>query len=130
MIATQLADEGLDVPLLSRVFLAWPSKAHGRTVQRIGRVMRPHPDKPDALVVDGASDRFGRAALAAFACAKLALLVAAVVAIPAALPFLKGFDSAEATAASEGRRSQELDVDAPATPGSSDDHDHDLDDED
>ena len=57
-------------------------------------------------------------------------LAAAVVAMPAALPFLKGFDSAAGTAASEGGRSQELDVDAPATPGSSDDHDHDLDDED
>ena len=60
----------------------------------------------------------------------LAGLAAAVVASPAALPFLKGFDSAAGTEASEGRRSQELDVDAPAAPGSSDDHDHDLDDED
>jgi len=57
-------------------------------------------------------------------------LAAAVVASPAALPFLKGFDSAAGAAASESLRSQELDVDAPATPGSSDDHDHDLDDED
>lgn len=52
LIATSLADEGLDVPRLSRVFLAWPSKARGRTLQRIGRVMRPHPDKPDAIVID------------------------------------------------------------------------------
>jgi superfamily II DNA or RNA helicase len=52
LIATQLADEGLDVPRLSRVLLAWPSKARGRTIQRVGRVMRPHPDKPDALVID------------------------------------------------------------------------------
>jgi superfamily II DNA or RNA helicase len=52
LIATQLLDEGVDIPCLSRVFLAWPSKARGRTIQRVGRVMRPHPDKPDARVID------------------------------------------------------------------------------
>jgi superfamily II DNA or RNA helicase len=52
LIATQLLDEGVDVPRLSRVFLAWPSKARGRTIQRVGRVMRPHPAKPDAFVID------------------------------------------------------------------------------
>jgi hypothetical protein len=60
----------------------------------------------------------------------LSALAAAVIATSVASPFLKGFDSAAVTEASEGRRGQELDVDAPATPGSSDDHDHDLDDED
>jgi hypothetical protein len=57
-------------------------------------------------------------------------LAAAVIATSVASPYLRGFDSARATEASEGPRGQELDVDAPATPGSSDDHDHDLDDED
>jgi superfamily II DNA or RNA helicase len=52
LVATSLADEGLDLPRLSRVFLAFPAKAKGRTLQRLGRVMRPHPDKGDALVVD------------------------------------------------------------------------------
>ena len=52
LIATSLADEGLDVPRLSRVFLAWPGKARGRTLQRIGRVMRPHASKDDAVVID------------------------------------------------------------------------------
>jgi hypothetical protein len=47
----------------------------------------------------------------------------------AVAPFLRGFDAA-AAGTSDGRRNQELDVDAPAAPGSSDDHDHDLDDED
>ena len=44
-IATSLADEGLDVPRLSRVFLALPERARGRTTQRAGRLMRPFGDK-------------------------------------------------------------------------------------
>lgn len=45
LIATSLADEGLDAPILSRLILALPSKAKGRTTQRIGRIMRPGIDK-------------------------------------------------------------------------------------
>jgi superfamily II DNA or RNA helicase len=52
LVATSLADEGLDLPRLSRVFLAFPSRARGRTVQRLGRLMRPHPDKRDAILFD------------------------------------------------------------------------------
>jgi superfamily II DNA or RNA helicase len=52
LVATSLADEGLDLPRLSRVFLAFPSRARGRTAQRLGRLMRPHPDKPPAALVD------------------------------------------------------------------------------
>lgn len=52
VVATSLADEGLDLPRLSRVFLAYPSRARGRTVQRLGRLMRPHPDKRDAVLFD------------------------------------------------------------------------------
>jgi hypothetical protein len=69
-----------------------------------------------------ASDARGRQTLSG--------LAAAVVATSVALPFLRGFDSAVGAESPQGRRSQELDVDAPAAPGSSDDHDHDLDDED
>jgi len=52
LVATSLADEGLDLPRLSRVFLAYPSRARGRTVQRLGRLMRPHADKDRAVLVD------------------------------------------------------------------------------
>ena len=52
LVATSLADEGLDLPRLSRVFLAFPSRAKGRTVQRLGRLMRPHPEKRRPLLVD------------------------------------------------------------------------------
>ncbi len=35
LVATSLADEGLDIPRLSRVFLTFPSRARGRTIQRL-----------------------------------------------------------------------------------------------
>ncbi len=49
---TSLADEGLDLPRLSRVFLTYPGRARGRTLQRLGRLMRPHPDKATAVLFD------------------------------------------------------------------------------
>jgi superfamily II DNA or RNA helicase len=52
LVATSLADEGLDLPRLSRVFLAYPGRARGRTVQRLGRLMRPHADKQEAALYD------------------------------------------------------------------------------
>lgn len=52
LVATSLADEGLDLPRLSRVFLAYPSRARGRTVQRLGRLMRPHAGKARPVLVD------------------------------------------------------------------------------
>jgi superfamily II DNA or RNA helicase len=52
LVATSLADEGLDLPRLARVFLAYPSRARGRTVQRLGRLMRPHADKGRPALVD------------------------------------------------------------------------------
>lgn len=52
LVATQLADEGLDVPVLDAVVIASTGKSAGRTVQRIGRVMRLAPGKLEPLVVD------------------------------------------------------------------------------
>lgn len=52
LIATQLADEGLDLPILDRLILALPSRAHGRTIQRVGRIMRPAPGKGQPVVFD------------------------------------------------------------------------------
>ena len=50
--ATTVADEGLDLPSLDTVVLTTPTKALGRIQQRIGRVMRPHPEKQDPIVID------------------------------------------------------------------------------
>jgi superfamily II DNA or RNA helicase len=52
LLATQLADEGLDVPRLNRVLLTWPGKHEGRIIQQVGRAIRLHPDKDDAIIYD------------------------------------------------------------------------------
>ena len=49
LIATSLADEGLNVPRLSRVILAFPQKAEGATTQRLGRLLRPYKKKPKLI---------------------------------------------------------------------------------
>lgn len=56
LLATQLADEGLDVPMLDRVFLTFPGKHDGRIIQQIGRAIRQYPDKEDAKVYDFVDD--------------------------------------------------------------------------
>lgn len=40
IIATQLADEGLDVPNIDCIVSASPAKHHGRVLQRVGRALR------------------------------------------------------------------------------------------
>jgi superfamily II DNA or RNA helicase len=52
LIATQLADMGLDLPVLDRLILALPGKSEGRTIQRVGRIMRPAPGKGQPVVYD------------------------------------------------------------------------------
>ena len=55
VVATSLADEGLNVPRLSKIVLAFPDRAFGRTVQRAGRLTRKWEGKDPVLydVVDG-----------------------------------------------------------------------------
>jgi superfamily II DNA or RNA helicase len=52
ILATQLADEALDVPRLSRVVLTFPGKHDGRIIQQVGRALREHEDKTDAAIID------------------------------------------------------------------------------
>ena len=54
--ATTLADEGLDITRLARLILATPATAHGRTMQRLGRLMRPHPGKGQPVLFDIVDD--------------------------------------------------------------------------
>ena len=54
--ATSLADEGLDVCRLERLILATPAQAEGRTIQRLGRLMRPHPGKATPILYDLVDD--------------------------------------------------------------------------
>lgn len=52
MIASVIFDTGIDIPSLDALILAGGGKSKGRTIQRIGRVLRPAPGKKDAIVVD------------------------------------------------------------------------------
>jgi len=52
LVATQLADEGLDVPGLDALVVASTGRAAGRAVQRLGRVMRVAEGKRQPLVID------------------------------------------------------------------------------
>jgi superfamily II DNA or RNA helicase len=50
LIATSLADEGLDVPRLSRVILAYPQAGETPTIQRLGRLLRYFQGKKPKLI--------------------------------------------------------------------------------
>lgn len=52
LCATSLADEGLDIASLECLILATPARAQGRTIQRLGRLMRPHPGKGTPVLFD------------------------------------------------------------------------------
>lgn len=52
LIATSLADEGLDVPRASSLILAAGGRSASKLEQRAGRVMRPHGDKEFGIVHD------------------------------------------------------------------------------
>ena len=52
MIATSLADEGLDVPRASVLILAAGGRSSGKLEQRAGRVMRAHAGKEFGIVHD------------------------------------------------------------------------------
>lgn len=56
LVATQLADEGLDLPELVAVHLVAPSRAANRVIQRIGRVMRAGSGKARPVVYDYVDD--------------------------------------------------------------------------
>ncbi len=52
LIATVIADEGLDMPILDTLVLAGGGKSSTRAFQRVGRVLRPYGDKTKAIVFD------------------------------------------------------------------------------
>jgi superfamily II DNA or RNA helicase len=52
LIATSLADEGLDVPQLDTLVMGTRTGISGRLKQRVGRIQRPHAGKKQPLVID------------------------------------------------------------------------------
>lgn len=59
VLATQLADEALDVPRLNRVLLTHPGKHEGRIIQQIGRAIRNFSGKEDAIIYDFVDKKVG-----------------------------------------------------------------------
>ncbi len=52
LIATTLADEGLDIPILGCLILAGGGKSETRALQRVGRALRPGKNKKEAVIID------------------------------------------------------------------------------
>ncbi len=52
IFATQLGDEGLDVPRLDDIHLVYPTRSMGKVMQQCGRGQRIYPGKNKALVHD------------------------------------------------------------------------------
>jgi len=52
MLATSLADEGLDVPRASTIILAMGGRSPTKLIQRVGRVLRPFPGKTQGTIHD------------------------------------------------------------------------------
>jgi len=52
IIATTLADEGLDLPALRSLIIAGGGKSSTRALQRVGRIVRPYPGKEVGVVYD------------------------------------------------------------------------------
>jgi superfamily II DNA or RNA helicase len=52
LIATTLADEGLDLPPLRTLIIALGGKSKTRTLQRIGRLVRPYEGKKVAVAYE------------------------------------------------------------------------------
>jgi superfamily II DNA or RNA helicase len=52
IIATSIFDEGVDLPDREVIIMAAGGKSSVKCTQRIGRVLRTHPDKNKALIID------------------------------------------------------------------------------
>lgn len=52
LVATTLADEGFDAPCAEVLVLLSGGRNEARTIQRTGRVLRPHPGKSEAVIYD------------------------------------------------------------------------------
>lgn len=59
VVNVNVVAEGFDLPELSAVVIARPTRSPGRYVQMIGRVSRTFPGKADALVIDVTGSPFG-----------------------------------------------------------------------
>jgi superfamily II DNA or RNA helicase len=56
LILATVADEGTDIPRLDRLHLTWPGRLERKLIQKIGRVLRTHPDKRETIIFDYVDD--------------------------------------------------------------------------
>lgn len=56
LISTSVLNEGFDLPPVDALILAAPQKSSIVTLQKIGRALRPYPNKKDAIVIDCADN--------------------------------------------------------------------------
>ena len=56
LMATTIFDEGVDVPALAKVILASGGKSQVKLIQRVGRALRIHQGKQEAIIVDFADE--------------------------------------------------------------------------
>jgi superfamily II DNA or RNA helicase len=52
LFSTRIADEGLDLPILDRVFLSCPVRSASKVQQQIGRALRVHEGKGTPIIYD------------------------------------------------------------------------------
>jgi superfamily II DNA or RNA helicase len=52
LFSTRIADEGLDLPILDRVFLTCPVRSASKVQQQIGRALRVHEGKDTPIIFD------------------------------------------------------------------------------
>jgi len=52
LIGSAVADEGVDLPALDSLILAGGGKSLIKSLQRIGRTLRPYPGKTEAIIID------------------------------------------------------------------------------
>lgn len=59
VILSTVADEGTDIPRLDRLHLTWPERKELSITQKVGRVLRHHPEKRGAIIFDYADMQQG-----------------------------------------------------------------------
>lgn len=52
IVASTIYDIGVDLPIMSALIIAGPTKSYVKTMQRVGRCLRPYPGKKNVAIVD------------------------------------------------------------------------------
>lgn len=58
LLTSKLLDKGVSINILDCIHLVYPSKATGNVEQRVGRIVRTHPNKKQPIVFDYVFDNY------------------------------------------------------------------------